>query len=282
MPAPKVNPEVTESFNKQQKKQEISEQASLVATLNSERVQNGFRGILKDRAPAFLASLMNSINASPELRRISLTPTGKAEIITCATMAACLNLVIDKNLGFAWIIPYGGHPQFQIGYKGFIQMAQRTGQYSRINCVPVYKNQFVSYNTLTEDLQVNLELLPEGDVVGFAFYFRLVNGFEKITYKSKAELIIHGKKYSKSYNTSGGVWQNNTDAMCLKTLVKMVLSKWGILSTEMQRAQMADQAIIKGENFDDSANYMYPDNATKIEEGIVVPENQEAEPPEQK
>jgi recombination protein RecT len=271
----KLNPAVAESFQAQEKNLEERAKSSLLATLSTERVQSGFKNILKDRAPAFLASLMNSVNSSKALREISLTPRGQAEIISCATMAACLNLVIDKNLGFAWIVPYNGHPQFQIGYKGFIQMAQRTGQYSRINCVPLHKNQFVSYNSLTEDLQVNLDLAPEGGIVGFVFYFRLINGFEKITYKTREELMAHGKKYSKAFESADGAWRNNADSMCLKTLVKMVLSKWGILSTEMQRAQMADQAIIKGENFDDEKNYEYPDNDTRTP---VITENLEAEP----
>lgn len=259
----------------------------LLATLSKDQVQAGFRNMLKDRAPSFLASLVNTVNSSADLKAISLTKKGAAELVACATMAACLNLVIDKNLGFAWVVAYRDkegvqHPQFQIGYKGFIQLAQRTGQYERINCVPVYKNQFISYNYLTEDLDADFNKAPEGPEVGYAMYFRLLNGFEKTVYKTVEELDSHGRKYSKSFNNTFGLWKTNPPAMRFKTLVKMVLSKWGILSTEMQRAIMADQAIVPDGDMDNREMYVYPDNEPGALTGEQPPEMGEGKAGEEK
>lgn len=166
-------------------------------------------------------------------------------IYNCAMMAAALNLSINPNLGHAYIVPYGNQAQFQIGWKGLVQLAQRSGQYKAINVVEVYENQFKSFNTLTEELDADFNVEGEGNVVGYVAYFGLLNGFEKTSYWSIAKVMKHGAKYSKTYNNPRGVWKSDFDAMAKKTVLKNTLSKWGVLSVEMNMAVQADQGVVK-------------------------------------
>ncbi len=163
-------------------------------------------------------------------------------------MAATLNLPINQNLGFAYIVPYGKAAQFQLGYKGLIQLAQRTGQYKAINATEVYENQFKSFNSLTEELDCDFSILGEGKVVGFAAYFKLVNGFEKTTYWAVEKVQAHAKKYSKAFNSSSSPWKSDFNAMGKKTVLKLMLGTYGILSVEMQKGIESDQAVIKNED----------------------------------
>jgi recombination protein RecT len=232
------------------------ESKGLKSLLSIPSYQQRFKDVLKDRAPAFITSILSVGDTMPEVAQ-----NNPITIIRAAAIAASLDLPIDKSLGFAWIVPYKGAAQFQMGYKGFVQLGLRTGQYLRMNCIPVAKNQFKSYNRLTEEFVGDFGVEPDGEVVGFVGYFKLVNGFEKTIYKSKEELVKHGKKYSQSFEKAEGTWKKHEDAMCLKTLIKMMLSKWGIMSTEMRRATIADQAVVTGDEFDNPENFKYPDNA---------------------
>src|SRR5690606_19977041 len=182
-------------------------------------------------------------------------------ILTAAATAASLDLPINQNLGYAYIVPYKGNAQFQIGWKGYVQLAQRTGQYHAINALPVYANQFKSYNSLTEHLDADFSGEGEGEVVGYAAYFRLINGFDKKVYRSKYKVIAHAKKYSKSYGDKYSAWTTSFDEMGCKTVLKNALSKYGILSIEMQTAILSDQSIQRSEG-----QYEYPDNTISLDE----------------
>jgi recombination protein RecT len=131
-----------------------------------------------------------------------------------------------------------------MGWKGFVQLAQRTGQYTSINVVEVYESQFESFNPLTEEIKADFTAKPEGGVVGYCGYFKLINGFTKTVYWTIEQAETHAKKYSKSFNQKSGPWQQHFDAMAKKTVLKNMLSKWGILSIEMQKAVTVDQGVI--------------------------------------
>jgi len=192
--------------------------------------------------------------------------------------AAAMDLSIDPNLGFAHIVPYnsrdGKTAQFQMGYKGFIQLGLRTGQYGAMNDFAVNKEAFVSFNPVTGDLVLDSDKLDEsGDIVGYGFYFRLVNGFEKTVYWPKEKIENHAKRFSKSYAKGYGPWTEMFDAMARKTVIKLTLGKYGILSTEMQMAVTRDQAVIS----DDGENEMvYADNETSasgpVYDEVEIPE----------
>lgn len=215
-------------------------------------IQQRFEAILGKKAQGFISSVLQVINSNNLLSKAD-----PSTVLNAAATAASLDLPINPNLGFAWIVPYKGQAQFQIGWKGFVQLALRTGQYQRLNATEVYENQFKAFNRLTEHLDADFNIEGEGEIVGYAAYFRLSNGMEKMTYWSTKEVVKHAKKYSKAYDKSFSPWQDKDQkhAMALKTVLKNTLSKWGIMSIEMQTAQLADQAVQVTEG-----EYDYVDN----------------------
>ena len=202
-------------------------------------VKKKFQELLGQKSVGFITSVMQVVNNNNLLQKAS-----PASIYNAAAMAATLDLPINQNLGFAWIVPYGNAAQFQIGWKGMIQLANRTGQYKAINVTEVYENQFTSFNRLTEELDADFSIVGSGAVVGYVAYFKLLNGFEKTVFWTTEEVKQHGAKFSKTFNQANGVWKTNFDAMAKKTVLKNTLAKWGILSIEMQNAVIADSAII--------------------------------------
>jgi len=229
------------------------------------KVRSRFEEILGVKAAGFISSVVNTVNSS-----INLRAADPNSIIMAAVIAATLDLPIDKNLGFAYIIPYnskdGYKAQFQMGYKGFIQLAMRTGQYKTINATEVYDGELVSQNRLTGEIEFDENKKVSEKVIGYAAYFRLLNGFEKCVYWPIEKIKSHGKRYSKSFDSPDGRWKLDFDAMALKTVLKHLLSKYGILSIEMIGAIKADQAVIKNEDLDDVE---YVDGQDIIEIGGV-------------
>jgi recombination protein RecT len=201
-------------------------------------VQKKFQELLGKRAPQFITSVLQIVSNNKLLANADA-----GSIYNAAATAAVLDLPLNNSLGKAWIVPYKGAAQFQLGYKGFIELAMRTGQYQRINAVPVHENQFKSWNALTEDFDADMTIFGNGVIVGYAAFFRMNNGFEKFTYWRIDEVRKHAARFSKSVNN--GPWATDFDKMALKTIIKAMLSTYGMLSIEMQTAIVADQAVIK-------------------------------------
>lgn len=150
--------------------------------------------------------------------------------------------------------------------KGFVQLAMRSGQYKTINCREVYEGEIVSENKFTGDYEFGQATSDK--VVGYMAYFKLLNGFEKYLYMSREELEKHGKKYSQTYKRGGGLWSTDFESMARKTCLKQLLSKYGILSIEMQRAQTFDQAVVKNDLIEenvDEAEVEYVDNPSNAD-----------------
>jgi recombination protein RecT len=229
---------------------------SVKSLLNQKNYKNRFKEILGQKAQGFMSSLMN---VSQEKMIASCEPNS---VVMAAVIAATLDLPIDKNLGFAWIVPYSGKGQFQIGYKGLIQLAMRTGQYQRLNVTEIYAGQLLKFNPLTENVEFDFTKPAAGSVIGYAGYFRLNNGFEKTVYWSKEKVTAHAKRFSQAYKSGSGIWKTDENAMFMKTVVKNMLSKWGILSIDMQNAVRFDQSIVKGtpENNIEDIQHEYIDN----------------------
>lgn len=230
-------------------------------------VQERFEKLLGKKAQGFISSVLQITNSNKALQNAN-----PQTVLTAAATAASLDLPINQNLGFAWIVPYKGQAQFQMGWKGFVQLALRTGQYRRINVTEVYENQFKSFNRLTEELIADFDVDGNGNVVGYAAYFSLTNGMEKTTYWTKEAVIKHAKKYSQAYGKgSFSPWNDKDqfDAMAKKTVLKNMISKWGIMSIEMQTGTLADQAVQPEEG-----EYQYPDNQKVID---VESQNEEEE-----
>jgi recombination protein RecT len=218
--------------------------------MSQPNVQKRFEDILGKKAAGFMSSVINTVNSNTQLQKCD-----PQTVLKSAAVAASLDLPVDKNLGFSWIIPYGNEASFQMGYKGYIQLALRSGEYARLNAVPVHENQFKHYNALTEELDADFAIDGEGEVVGYAFYFRLINGFEKQAYWSTDKVTKHAKRFSQAYKGKrSSPWETDFDQMALKTVIKNTLAKWGILSIEMQSAIQHDQGVIDKED-----NITYPD-----------------------
>jgi len=208
-------------------------------------VQEKLKELVGKNAPAFATSVLQIVNSNSML--VNADPQ---TIFSAACMAATLNLPINNNLGFAYIVPFKNNKenkieaQFQLGYKGYIQLAQRSGQFSRIAATPVYNGQLISENPLL-GYEFDWSVKPSGEPIGYVAFFKLINGFTAELYMSKEEVMKHANKYSQTAKKGYGVWKDQFEAMALKTVLKLLLSKQAPLSIDMQKAQMADQAIIR-------------------------------------
>jgi len=205
---------------------------TLKALLSSPTVQKRFEEVLGKRANQFATSILNLYNSEKMLQKCE-----PMSVISSAMVAASLDLPVDKNLGYMYIVPYGNKAQPQMGYKGYIQLALRSGQYRYINVIPVHEGELQSWNPLTEQIEIDFEEKVSEAVVGYAAYFELLNGFRKTVYWTKEQVEKHRQKFSKS----DFGWKNDWDAMAMKTVLKSLLSKWGILSIEMQKAVIEDE-----------------------------------------
>ena len=204
---------------------------------NSPAVKQKFSEVVNGNGQQFVASLLSVVTNNNLLAKAT-----NESVMTAAMKAAVLNLPIEPSLGYAYIVPYKNQAQFQIGYKGLIQLAQRSGQVTRLNAGEVYESQYKGFNPLTEDLEADMTAIPKEKekVVGYFAFMRLANGFEKTVFWTKERVQAHGKKYSQSFSSKYSPWQSDFDAMARKTVLKHMLSTYAPLSTELQEAIVAD------------------------------------------
>lgn len=193
-----------------------------------------FEEVLGKRANQFMASVV-SASSSPALRDAE-----PRSVIASAMVAATLDLPVNPTLGMAYIVAYGGAAQFQIGYKGIIQLGLRSGQYKRLNAGPVNEGVFTGYDNMGEPILDWRKYDPTKPPVGYFAGWELINGFTKTVHWSKEMCEAHGKRFSKSFNSRSSPWKTDFDAMATKTVIKAGMSKWGVLSVEMQRAVTHD------------------------------------------
>ena len=210
----------------------------LKGILSVESVRKQFEDVLKENASAFVASIIDMYNTDRYLQACD-----PEKVVIEALKAATLKLPINKQLGFAYIVPYKGVPQFQLGYKGLIQLSQRTGAYKHINAGTVYEGEFVGCNKLTG--AVDLSGVRSGNaVIGYFAYIETLNGFQKALYWTKDEVTAHAQRYSKSFASSTSTWASNFDEMAIKTVLRNLLSKYGIMSVEFQTAMESEQVTV--------------------------------------
>jgi recombination protein RecT len=227
---------------------------------SNDQVRSKFAEVLGTKTASFCTTVVQIASQSEMLQKCD-----PASIMQSAMVAATLDLPVNPNLGFAYILPYGSKAQFQLGYKGLIQLAQRSGQFINISATPIYDGQIVAENPLTG--YVFDFSKKSSKVVGYAAYFKLLNGFEKTLYMSVEQLQAHGKKYSQTYKKGFGLWQDDFDSMAQKTVIKLLLSKYAPLSVEMSKALVADQAVIEDA---DTMDVTYVDNPSPAAKTKVV------------
>lgn len=234
-----------------------AQQVSVSSITQNPVVAKRFSDILGKKSAGFISSLV-SLSKTQAL--------AKAEpntVVASSLVAASLDLPIVPTLGFAAIVPfYDGKTkqtlaQFQIMTKGLIQLAQRSGQYKTINVAAVYNGDIKGYNRFTGEIEFDTANLPDTnkEPIGYVAYMQLTNGFEKYLYMTSEELKAHGLRFSQTFKKGFGLWKDNFDAMAKKTVLKLLLSKYGPLSvdTQMQLAIQADQAAIRMESIEDTA-----------------------------
>lgn len=230
------------------------QKVSIESLVHNEEFVKKAEDILKDGTSQFMTSVLTLKNSNKLLAECD-----PIKLYNCCLMAAALKLPFNQNLGQAYIIPFKGEPQLQIGYKGFIQLAQRSGQFRRINCSDVREGEIKNRNRLTGEIEfewLDDDKRENKEIIGYVAYFELLNGYQQTLYMTKKEVESHAKRYSQTYKSGFGVWKDNFDAMAKKTVLKRVLSQFAPLSVDMQKAMEYDQANADGH---------YPDNAERVE-----------------
>lgn len=215
--------------------------SALGVMIGSASVQERFNKMLGDKSAGFLSSLLSLVNNSKLLMKVD-----PKTILAGAATAAALDLPINPSLGQAWLVPYGDQAQFQIGYKGVIALAQRTGQMKSIVMTPVYEGEIRDWNRFTESYTQGERL--SDNIVGFFARFELVNGFAKATYWSKQEVEDHAKKFNPMCKKAGkmvGVWSSDFDAMACKTVLMSIMKTYCPMSVEMQKAFSVDGKVVQ-------------------------------------
>lgn len=216
---------------------------------------------LGDGTKQFMSSILTLVNSDK-----LLADCNSYELYNCCLMAAALKLPFNKDLGQAWIVGYKDKnrnfevvPQLQIGWKGFVQLAQRSGQFKTINCTDVKAGEIKNNDRLTGKIEFewiqNDAERAKTETIGYVAHFELLNGFEKTLYMNQTELEGHAKKYSQSYKKGYGVWKDNFDAMARKTVLKLILSRYAPLSVDMEKAIRLDQADSEGSYVDNKPTF---------------------------
>jgi len=269
--------------------------------------QDYLNTLLNTKKDKFITNLISMVSQNP-----NLTECTNLSLMSGAIVATALNLSLNKSFGYAYLVPFKRkvkevvngrdvwnevvEAQFQIGYKGYVQLALRTNAYHRINSVPIYKSQFQSWNAMTEDLKINSFDNFDGDeIAGYVAFFRLNNGFEKTMYWSYDKMLRHADMYSMAFNAQkyedlknnkipqnelwkySSFWYKSFDEMAIKTMLRQVLSKYGIMSEDMQKAYETDQAVMQN----DTPIYVDNDqtNAPRANEAVEQDEVVEQDDP---
>ncbi len=223
---------------------------TLVNLLSQEAVKKRFEEMLGKKSAGFISSIISAVKTNP-----ALAECDPNSVISAAVIAATLDLPIQNNLGFAAIVPYKENgvavAQFQMMWRGYVQLAMRTAQYLTINVSEVYEGELISENRITGDYVFDTSKKTSDKITGYVAYFRMINGFEKYFYWTVARVTAHAKTYSqtfkspKSWVVEKSRWTLDFDSMAKKTVLKLLLGKFGILSVDMQIALTTDQGAIK-------------------------------------
>lgn len=244
---------------------------SFNGTITNPKWQEYLTQVLGEKKSSFVNNITALVANSKMLQECA-----PATLIYAGIKATALDLPLDANLGYAYVIPYKNNrtgvteAQFQMGYKGFIQLAQRSGQFKLLNAVEIREGELKNANLLTGELEFEMVADREDKpIIGYAAFFRLANGFEKTIYWSKEKMERHAQRYSQTYGSkyestrNSSKWATDFDAMAQKTIIKALLSKYAPLSVDMRTAVESDQAVI------DNNALRYHDNEAPAD-GVVV------------
>lgn len=254
-----------------------NQKLGIAAYLSADSVKAQINNVLGSKnGTRFITSIVSAVTNNKQLQECS-----NGSIVSAALLGESLNLSPSPQLGMYYLVPYnskdGTIAQFQMGYKGFVQLAIRSGCYKKLNVLPIKEGELVRFDALNEEIEVNLipdeEAREKAKTIGYYAMFEYTNGFRKAIYWSKSKMESHALRYSKGYAAKKGYtfWEKDFDAMACKTMIRQLISKWGVMSTDFEKAYEADQGVI-GEN--GSITYVDNDNSvaeTPNEEPIMPP-----------
>lgn len=246
-----------------------SQRLGLTAYLTQNTVKDQINSIVGGKdGTRFITAIVSAVNANPALQECT-----NPSILSAALLGHSLKLSPSPQLGQYYMVPFndknkGKVAQFQIGYKGYIQLALRSGQYKKLNVLAIKEGELIRFDPLNEEIEVNLienEVAREkAPTIGYYAMFEYTNGFRKAMYWSREKMESHAEKYSQGYKAKKGFtfWEKDFDAMAYKTMLRQLISKWGVMSIEMQTALDSDMAVI---NDDGSKTYVETDDDIVID-----------------
>lgn len=274
-----------------------TQKTGLTAYLSQDAVKNQINSVIGGKnGSRFISSIVSAVQANPALQECT-----NPSILSAALLGESLNLSPSPQLGQYYLVPYDNRSkglkeaQFQLGYKGYIQLAIRSGQYKKLNVLAIKEGELIRFDPLNEEIEVNL--IPDENereqaaTIGYYAMFEYTNGFRKAIYWSKSRMVEHAKKYSPGYKrdlekgSQYTFWSKDFDAMAYKTMLRQLISKWGIMSIEMQSAIDADMAVIHEDGTKDyvdtvNADYVQEAEPTDIPENVVPEGSQTVNAPE--
>lgn len=231
-------------------------QITLSGLLQSPAADKRLEDLLGNRKDKFVSALLQLSQMG------NLAKCAPTSILNAAITAATLDLSLNTSIGEAWIVPfYDKHSrttlaQFQLGFKGFIALGHRTGKYVRMKAPAIDKSQFQYFDPIEEKVYADFSVEPSGEIAGYMGEIRLSNGFKKVVWWPKEKLIEHAKTYSQTFKKNGtGLWLTHFDRMATKTVIKLLIDRWGPKSLELATAISADQSVQMSEG-----HYRYVDN----------------------
>lgn len=223
--------------------QTIEKTTSFKNLIKDVNVKERFEEMLGNNATSFLLSMLNCVQNNEKLMECD-----PQSVLMAGAVAGTLALPVDPSLGMAYIIPYGKKAQFQIGYKGLIELGHRSQQFNKLNVSSVKEGELLNTNRLTGEFEFDWfqdqDERASKKTIGYVGYFRLLNGFSKSFYMTTTEIDKHAQKYSKSYKSPIGIWKKDPHAMSMKTVLKLLLDKYAPKSVELRKALRTDQAVI--------------------------------------
>lgn len=205
-----------------------------------------------ERGQRFMSAVLSAVTVNPLLQECEFST-----IISAAMLGESLNLTPSPQLGQYYLVPFNDRRNnrkvatFILGWKGYVQLAIRSGQYKKLNVLALKEGELKKWNPMTEEIEVSLiedsEARNKANTIGYYAMYEYLNGFQKILYWKKSEMEIHADRYSKAYGadkqykTSKSFWTTDFDSQALKTMIRQLISKWGIMSVEMQQAFEAEK-----------------------------------------
>jgi recombination protein RecT len=218
--------------------------------INAESTQKMLAGMLKENAGAFTASVIDLYNSDKTLQNCQ-----PQEVFAECLKAVSLSLPVNKQLGFVWIVPRRSkgvwHPVFQVGARGIVQLAQRTGQYKYINVGEVYEGELKGVDKLSGQVDISGDKISE-EVIGYFAYIETVNGFSKCLYWPKEKVVSHASKYSDSYKNGAAIWSDHFDEMAEKTILSQLIKKYGPMSVSLANAMSGEDDFADASKTDEN------------------------------